>query len=49
MGSGVGKGRKQALFEKSAAKTFVYAGPEAMKPHGPRVIKVFLLLFVHKK
>jgi hypothetical protein len=40
---------KQALFKKSAAKTFVCAGPEALKPHGPKVNKVFLLLFVHKK
>ncbi len=41
--------RKRAAFEKSGAKTFVYAGPVAAKPARPRVIKVFLLLFVHKK
>jgi hypothetical protein len=43
------KVRKQPLFEKSGAKTFANAGPEALKWHGPKGNKVFLLLFVHKK
>jgi hypothetical protein len=43
------QGSKWPLFEKSGAKTFGYAGPVALKPHGPKVNKVFLLLFVHKK
>jgi hypothetical protein len=42
-------GRKKPLFEKSGAKTFVYAGPEALEWRGRKVYKVFLLLFVHKK
>jgi hypothetical protein len=43
--------RKQALFEKSAAKTFCYAGPWALAVPKPMAqsSKVFLLLFVHKK
>jgi len=40
---------KWPLFEKSGAKTFGYAGPAAVKPARPKVNKVFLLLFVHKK
>src|ERR1700735_33648 len=35
MPHGKGEGRKQALFEKSAAKTFVYAGPWALAPTLP--------------
>jgi hypothetical protein len=43
--------RKQPLFEKSGAKTFVYAGPLALSATTPTAQshKVFLLLFVHKK
>jgi hypothetical protein len=43
--------RKQPLFEKSGAKTFVYAGPGALAATMPmtQMNKVFLLLFVHKK
>jgi hypothetical protein len=46
-----GKRRKQPLFEKSGAKTFVCAGPKAVSPTTPLAQhnKVFLLLFVHKK
>jgi hypothetical protein len=42
---------KRPLFEKSGAKTFVYAGPEAVSAPMPKAQqnKVFLLLFVHKK
>jgi hypothetical protein len=36
-------------LKKAAQKLLVYAGPEAPKRHGPKVSKVFLLLFVHKK
>jgi hypothetical protein len=44
-------GRKQPLFEKSGAKNFFMLGPGRCRRQrpGPRVIKVFLLLFVHKK
>ena len=43
--------KKEPLFEKSGAKTFVYAGPWALSPTQPTAQhnKVFLLLFVHKK
>jgi hypothetical protein len=46
-----GRSRKWPLFEKSGAKTFVYAGPWALSPTQPMAQhnKVFLLLFVHKK
>jgi hypothetical protein len=40
------RGRKQPLFKKSGAKTFGYAGPEALKQHGQTDKK---LLFVHEK
>jgi hypothetical protein len=40
---------KWPLFEKSGAKTFFETGPAALKPARPKVNKVFLLLFVHKK
>jgi hypothetical protein len=40
--------KKEALFEKSAQKLFgLWAVP--VKPARPKGIKVFLLLFVHKK
>jgi hypothetical protein len=43
--------RKQALFEKSAAKTFVMLGHGLRRGQRPwpSINKVFLLLFVHKK
>jgi hypothetical protein len=41
--------RKWPLFEKSGTKNFFETGPAAVKPARPRVNKVFLLLFVHKK
>jgi hypothetical protein len=41
--------RKQAVFEKSAAKTFIHFGPVAVTPARAKANKVFLLLFVHKK
>jgi hypothetical protein len=43
--------RKRPLFEKSGAKTFIYAGPWAVSATKPTAQhnKVFLLLFVHKK
>jgi hypothetical protein len=37
------------FFEKSGAKNFCWFGPAALKPARPRVKKVFLFLFVHKK
>ena len=42
---------KRPLFEKSGAKTFVYAGPGLCRRQRPwpSINKVFLLLFVHKK
>ena len=43
------RGGKQPLFEKSGAKTFYSSGPVSVKPARPRIKKVFLLLFVHKK
>jgi hypothetical protein len=44
-------GRKRPLFEKSGAKTFIYAGSWALSLTPPMTqhSKVFLLLFVHKK
>jgi hypothetical protein len=47
--SGVDTKKEAAFLKKSGAKNFCYAGPEALKWRGPKVIKVFLLLFVHKK
>jgi hypothetical protein len=43
--------RKQPLFEKSGAKTFVFAGPGAVSATMPMAQhkRSFLLLFVHKK
>jgi hypothetical protein len=43
--------RKWPLFEKSGAKTFIYAGPGAMSLTTPMAQhnKVFWLFFVHKK
>jgi hypothetical protein len=42
---------KRPLFEKSGAKTFIYAGPWALSATKPmtQINKVFLLFFVHKK
>jgi hypothetical protein len=46
-----GTGRKQALVEKSAARTFCESGSWALAAAAPmtQINKVFLLLFVHKK
>jgi hypothetical protein len=38
---------ESSRFLKKAV--FCEFGPVALKPHGPKVNKVFLLLFVHKK
>jgi hypothetical protein len=40
-GADQAQARKWALFEKSAAKTFIYAESEALNRHGPRVTKFF--------
>jgi hypothetical protein len=44
-----GNKKVAAFFQKSGAKNFCLAGPEALQRHGPKVKKVFLLLLVHKK
>jgi hypothetical protein len=41
--------RKQPLFEKSGAKTFIYAGPWAVSGTTPMTRRSKKLLFVHKK
>jgi len=43
------EGRKQFFFEKKNQKTFLLRFARCWKQLGSKIIKVFLLLFVHKK
>jgi hypothetical protein len=44
-----GKEESGRFLKKSGTKNFFETGPVAAKPARPRVNKVFLLLFAHKK